>query len=346
MAKKKKEQFNYREQITALKRDGAQRLYLLWGEEEYLRERFLGEIKALCVDPEFEEFNFHRISGDSFDTAKLEQALRAIPFFGGGVLVEVRGLDLNKCRDSLLDELKRLLSDIPDYCTLVFIPGAGYEPDGRLAVTKLFKQLGTVIEFTVQSQTLLLKWISQRFAAFGKLIGKEEAEYLVFNCGSLMNNLILEIEKVAAYCPGETISKSDIDAVTTRTPEANIFNMTDDLAAGRYDSAARILSELLGNREEPIMILAIIGQQMRRLFVARSALDSGAGAKYVMDVCEIRYDFIVKKLMDSARVYSPAALALAVGYCAEADYAMKSGGDGSELLKELLLRLALDEAHA
>ena len=44
MAKKKgqeKEKVNYQQEIRRLKEQGPERLYLLWGQEDYLRECFL-----------------------------------------------------------------------------------------------------------------------------------------------------------------------------------------------------------------------------------------------------------------------------------------------------------------
>ena len=345
MAKKQKEKLDYGALIKQLRENGPERLYLLWGEEDYLREQFLSEIIVLCLDDGTDEFNHRRFNSENFSLAAFREALDAMPFFGSKILIAVQDFDINKAKDDVFSELQTLLSDIPDYCTVVFSLSRGYEPDGRLSAFKLFKKLGTVVEFTSQSQSALLNWVSRRFTAAGKRIGRAEAEHLIFNCGSLMNNLILEIDKVASYADGENITKQDIDTVTTPTPEANVFNMTDCIASRDFDRAFSILSELLGMREEPIMILAIIGQQMRRLLAARIALDSGKGTQYVIEVCEQRYDFIAKKLISGARLFEMYSIVHAVELCADTDYAMKTGGgDSCELLKELLCHLAVGDS--
>lgn len=346
-AKKQQEKLDYNALVRELREKGPERLYLLYGEEDYLREQFLNRIADICIDGDTAEFNHRRIGSESFSMKALDEAINSLPFFGEKTLVEVRGFDINKAREGVTDELRDLLSDIPDYSTVVFVLGGGYEPDGRLAAFKLFKKLGRVVEFTSQGQTALINWITRRVLSYGKHIGRQEAEHLIFNCGSLMNKLIPEIEKVTAYSKNESITVSDIDAVTTRTPEANVFNMTDCIAARDFNGAARLLSELLGLREEPVKLLSIIGGQMRKLYVARTAIDSGKGVSYVMEVCEQRYEFIAKKLMDAARKFRSQTLSYAVELCADTDYAMKSGGgDSTELLKELLLCLAVEEKHA
>ena len=47
MAKKKEEEkLNYNAELRRLKQQGPERLYLLWGQEDYLREQYLGQLKA------------------------------------------------------------------------------------------------------------------------------------------------------------------------------------------------------------------------------------------------------------------------------------------------------------
>ena len=48
MAKKdKKEKLNYNAEIKALKERGPERLYVLCGPEDYLREAFLGQLRGM-----------------------------------------------------------------------------------------------------------------------------------------------------------------------------------------------------------------------------------------------------------------------------------------------------------
>ena len=119
--------------------------------------------------------------------------------------------------------------------------------------------------------------------------------------------------------------------------------MTDQLAARDYDGACRTLADLMAMGEEPIAILAVIGTQMRRLYAARVAVDEKLGGDFVRQYCGVKFDFMVDRLLRSARGFDTEDLARAVELCAETDYAMKrSGGDAQERLNELLLRLAVE----
>ncbi|NLV87345.1 MAG: hypothetical protein GX025_09055, partial [Clostridiales bacterium] len=223
MAKvKRQDKTDYGALLQKLKKEGPSRLYLLWGQEEYLRESYLEEIKRSC-DISNSDFSYHKLEGASFDIKALNSAIESFPFMGEKVLVEIRGFEINSYRDEKADEIKALFSDIPEYATVVLLLPSAYEPDGRLALFKAVKKLGSVIEFTAQPQTLLIKWISRRFEAMGKNIGKAECERLIFTSGDLMTGLIPEIEKIGSYAKTDTISQRDIDAVAQRIPEANVF---------------------------------------------------------------------------------------------------------------------------
>ena len=206
---------------------------------------------------------------------------------------------------------------------------------------KALRELAHEIKFTQQSDDMLVNWIQRRFRAAGKHISPQAAQRLVFVSGDLMNGLIPEIDKLSAYAKTEEISVEDIDKVAHHLPEAIAFEMTDRIAKREFDKAMQVLDELLADKaNEPIAILAAIGGQMRRLYAARLVSDAKRGVSELMDVMQIRQDFIASQLINAARRFSLAQLKRAVTLCAETDYQMKSsGGDAKELLKELLLRI-------
>lgn len=341
----KKHKTDYAVELKTLKDGGPGRLYLLWGAEDYLRESFLEELKRQCgVSPS--DFNYHRLSGSPPNVRAVGEALDAVPFMGEHTFIEVRDFDVNACREESAEELTKLLSDIPDYATAVFLLPLGYEPDGRLSMMKTMKKLGSAIEFTAQSQGLLINWMTRRFEAIGKSIGRAQCERLIFTSGELMTGLIPEIEKIGGYAKGDSITDEDIDKVALRIPEASIFEMTDRLSERKFDAAAELMAELLQTGEHPIKLLAMIGFQLRRLYNARVALDEGLGRDFVMESCRISYPFLADKLLSSARGFTTAQLIKAVELCAESDYRMKSSSeDDGDILKELLLRVAVGETR-
>jgi len=337
---------NYAAEVRTLRERGPERLYFLWGPEDYLREQFLLTLKKCCLPEGEDSFSFKRLNGPELDVYELQQAVDAMPFLTERSFVEVRNVDLNRAKEP--EAILAALSDIPDYCTVVFVQSAQFEPDGRIKLIKGLRSVGKDMRFAQAAQNQLIDWVIRRFAAAGKRIELEAIQRLIFISGDLMNRLIPEIEKVAAYAKGEKVTVSDVDAVASHIPEADIFNMTDYIARKQHNSAVSVLAELLDDKNnEPIPMLALLSTQMRRLYAARLAIDRNLGNKYVMEVTGMKYDFLVKQLLQSARGFTLPQLRRAVELCAEADYKIKSSSlDDRELLTEAVLRIAAGESHA
>ena len=337
---------NYAGAVRKLKELGPQRLYFLWGPEDYLREDYLTKLKKICLPEGEDSFSFKRLDGPELDRQELRQAVDAMPFLTERSFVEIRNVDLNRLGEA--ESYLRLLEDIPDYCTVALVQSAQFEPDGMLKMIKGLREIAVELKFTQQPQGMLIDWISRRFAAAGKRIDLEAAQRLIFISGDLMNRLIPEIDKISAYAKGEKVTLADVEAVANHIPEAVIFDMTDQIARKQYNSAVSTLAELLADKNnEPIPMLAMLGVQMRKLYAARLALEEGLGNQYVMDVCAIKHDFIANRLLQSARGFTLPQLQRAVELCADTDYCIKSSGqDDRELFKETVLRIAAGEADA
>lgn len=341
MARNTKAKLDYGAERKRLRELGPERLYLLYGEEEYLREKFLGELREACVGGA-EELSCRRLNGPAVDMNELAEAVNALPFFTERSFVEIRDYDWSRCRDAEWKTLSAIVADVPDWCTVAFVQSAENAPDGRLSAVKGLKKLGRAVEFTEQDVKALTGWLRKRFAALGKRVAPEDAEYLIFLCGTRMLSLIPEIEKAAAHAAGDTVSRTDIDATADRLPEANVWALNDLLAARRMDEAARVLADLLGDKENhPIALTALIGQQFRRMYAVSAGRDEGMSKRERMELCGVKFDFAYQKLDAAARAYSTARLGELVSLCAEYDYKMKSTGtDAGVLLRELFARLA------
>ena len=97
---KPNDRLNYGDVSRELKAGGPARLYLLYGQEDYLREAFLGEIKAACLPDGGDDFSYHRLDGRSTSLRELSDAVNARPFLSERTLTEVRGYDFAHCRDA------------------------------------------------------------------------------------------------------------------------------------------------------------------------------------------------------------------------------------------------------
>lgn len=319
--------------------DSIGQLYIFHGEESYLRDFYLGRMKEKLLPAGMEEFNLHTLSGKEFDVKKLQELVDCLPMMSSRTLIVVSDFDLYKGDK---EGLIKVLSDLPEYVCLVFVYDLiEYKADARTKLAGVIKARGSVVPFNRQGQDDLVDWISRRFRALDHDIGTEDAKYLMFLCGDLMNGLISEIGKVGAYAKNHRVTRADIDAVATPQLDAVVFQMTDAIAAGNFDRAASVLGDLFHMQEAPIKLLAVLGKQLRQLYSARLALEHKKGTAYLMEQWGMRNSYPAEKLMNAARKFSLPWCRRAVIRCGEVDLAMKStGASGQELLVTFLMELA------
>ena len=315
-------------------------LYVFHGEETYLRDHYLKQMKEKLLPAGMEEFNLHTLSGKDFDVKTLAQMVDCLPMMSARTMIVVSDWDIYK---GDRDALAEVLSDLPDYLCLVFVYDLiAYKADARTKLAAVVKEKGSVVAFDRQSQGDLVSWIARRFRALDRDISSEDARYLIFLCGDLMTTLASEIGKIGAYAAHHRVTRQDIDAVATPQLDAVVFQMTDAIAAGNFDKAAEVLGDLFHMQEKPVALLAALGRQLRQLYTARLALEEKKGVPYLMELWGMKSSYPAERLMGAARRFSLAWCRWAVIRCGQTDLAMKSGGgDGEDLLTALLMELAV-----
>ena len=295
--------------------------YIFHGEESYLREYYLGELRKRLIPQGFETFNYHALEGKDLTAQALAETAEAMPMLAERTLIAVTDWDLFKLGEDQREKLIALLEDLPPYCCVVFVYDTlEYKPNRTMK--KLCKALETyveTVEFQAADSSELLPWIARRFKARGK-----------------------EIEKIAAYARGAAVTRRDVDAVADPVLSAEVFKLSDAVLQGDYDRAASILGDLLKMQTEPIMILAALGSQLRRIWTARIALDGGRDRYWLMELWGMKSDYPAKLLLSAARRTTAEWCAQAVRQCQVLDRRMKSerGADSAGELKLLLVRLA------
>lgn len=346
MAKKPAPGNGLQELKLALKNRDLGRLYFFHGEETFLLNHYLGQMKKQLLDPLTESFNFHRLNNETFDIRGFADAVENLPMMAESTFVQVDEIDLFKMNEGDRSKMAEILSDIPEYCTVVFTYlTTPWKPDKRLK--KLWEAVdgsGTIVEFAKQDQRDLVAWVTRHFAAQKKRISTDLCVYLIDITGGTMTALSGEIEKICAYSGREEICKADIDAVTEPVLDAVVFQMTDLLSAGRYGDALGKLQQLLKMQQEPLAILGAVGGHFRRIGAARTLLDNGKNSADLQKLCGIP-DYPARKTMEAARRFRPEFCRKAAELVLETDYQMKTSFDDNERLLEMLLLQLAREAQ-
>ncbi len=319
-------------------------LYVFYGEEDYLREYYLESMRKSLLTGGLDAFNYHLLDGERLELQALSDAVSALPMMSARSMVVVRDYDLFKGDAQKREQLAGLLSDLPEYVCLVFVfDVVEYKPGQEQKVRQAVQKNGLLVEFSRQSQSDLSAWIRRRFAALGKKIDPTVCEYLLFLCDGTMNSLIPEIEKVAAYCTRDQVTKADLDAVVTPVLDAVLFDMTDAIGEKNFTKAVTLLRDLFALKYDPTPLLGAVGRQLRQLYSAKLLSRERGGERQLMELWGMRSAYPAQRLMRSARGFSLDWCRKAVSLCEETDRKLKSvPGDRNQMLELMLLELSVE----
>lgn len=345
MAKPNTDNSGYQRLKAALRNKNVDKFYVFHGEEGYLLQNELEKLRKLVLDELTEAFNYHRLNSENFTLRVFEEAVDNLPMMAERTLVQVDDIDFFKMPEADREKLTQILSDIPEYCTVVLTyVTTDWKPDKRLKkLWEPFQKYATIVEFSRQEPSDLIPWIGRHFANAGKRISNDLCRYLIDITGGTMTALAGEIQKICAYSGAENITKSDIDAVTEPVMDAVVFDMTNLLGEGKYAAALGKLHQLLKMQEEPLSILGAIGGQLRRISAARIVMDSGKRTSDLMELTGMK-EYPAKKAMEAARRFRPELCKKAAQLVMETDYRIKSSFDDPDRLLELLILQLAQEA--
>jgi DNA polymerase-3 subunit delta len=236
-------------------------LYVLHGDEDFLKRQVLLALRAQVLGPDGDEFGVSVHAGDKATLAAVFDELQTAPFFSPRRLVVVENADpfVTRYREALEKAVGRL----PDSGTLVL------DVKTWAANTRLARVVDADATITCKAPyaSKLPAWCVQWAAArHGKQLTGPAADLLLELVGPEMGQLDQELHKLAVYIGGRSrIDAEDVDRLVGSSRAENTWKIFDAIGSGRSAEALTILDRLLDQGEEPLGILGAFSMQLRRL---------------------------------------------------------------------------------
>lgn len=189
----------------AIARDAPESAYLLFGDNDLLKEETLRAVVARLVDGPSRDFNFDTFRGAEADAGSLSHALDALPLMASRRVVVVR--DFPGLRKDARAVLDRYLAKPGRDTVLLLVAPAGWKPDGAPG--------GRVvnIEFAVFDERGAVKWLTQRAAESGMSITPSAARMLFEKTDGDATSMDAELRKLRDFAAGRTIGEDEVAAV-------------------------------------------------------------------------------------------------------------------------------------
>lgn len=316
--------------LQDIKNQEYSQVYLLYGEESYLRKQYRDKMKEALVE-EGDTMNHHYYEGKDTRIEEVIDMAETLPFFASRrvIIVENSGW-FQKGGDRMAE----YLSDLPQTTYLVFVEA---QIDKRSKIYKAVNKLGRVAEFAHQDEQTLKRWILGMLKKEGKNITAANLQFLLERTGTEMANIKTEMEKLLCYTLNKSeITREDIEEICTKRVQNQIFEMINAIADRNQKRALDLYYDLLTLKEPPMRILALIGRQFNLLLQVKELRKKGYSPQVIGEKTGL-HGFVVGKYAKQAERFKTRELREALEACVEADEGVKTGKMNDVMSVEILI---------
>lgn len=304
-------------------------IYLLYGAEAYLRKQYRDKLKNAMIGDD--GMNYHYYEGKDIPIGEVIDQAETLPFFSERRLIVLENSGLFKSGG---EQLAEYLPALPDTTFFLF---AETEVDKRSRLYKTVSSKGCAVEFAIQDESTLKKWILGMVRKENKKISEQTLLFLLEKTGTDMENIRKETEKLFCYCMDrEVITKEDIEEICTRRISNHIFDMVSAIADKKQKQALELYYELLAQKEPPMRILFLIARQFNLLLQVKELKGKGYQNKAIGEKVGLP-GFIAGKYVTQASHFETREIRDAVEACVAAEEAVKTGRLNDSMSVEMLI---------
>ena len=295
-------------------------VYLLYGEDNYLKNEFVekakksfGELQLGINYIQIDESNVNNVISD-IET----------PAFGyERKMIIVKNANLMQKKNAISDKLSEYLNDadkqILDSIELIIVE----DSVEKNALFNTISKIGMIKEFNEQKISQLITKVKSISAAYGVQIQENVAQYFIECTGTNMEDIINEIRKLIEYAgKGGTIKKEDIDSLTIKKSESVIFDLTDNLGKKNIHEAINVLHDLIYAKEPVQKILVMLYNHFKKLYIVQ--LSNGQNVAQNLKL-KPNQTFLVSKYQNQAKFFTQDEIRNLLNEFMYIDEASKSG---------------------
>ena len=307
------------------------RLYLLYGEEAYLRRQYRDNLRKALV-PEEDTMNCSVYSGKDINVNEVVDLAGTMPFFADRRVIIVENSGWFKSGN---DQIAMLVKTLSDTTCMIFVEE---KVDKRSKLFKAVTANGYAANCEMQDEAMLKKWIMGLLKKENKSITPDGLNLLLDRTGTNMENIRREVEKLVCYkYYEEGITAADVEELCIVQIQNQIFDMVEAVAQKKQKQALNLYYNLLALKEAPMKILALIARQFHMLLQVKEMKSKGYQESDIARQTGLNPYFLKKKYIPQAAQFKQPQLEAALRTCVEAEENVKTGRMPDVLSVELII---------
>lgn len=313
-------------------------MYLFLGQESFLVEEALMEIKARLVTPASSAWNYQQFYCDEAKAEDILAAANTAPAFAAQRLLVAK-----KC-ERLDPAGRRLLisyveSPCPTTCLVCTMESKGKEGELNKQFVASFEKADGLVDFSRVYDNEIPGLIKSMAARLGRKPADEVVNRLIESFGGQLGLIKAELNKLDSFLPpNAAITIQDWEQVAGPARTDNIFALCD--AIGQKDARlAWDLANVLTRSGEPVLkILPLIARHLRQIITAKELLAAGADKAALKSSLKIS-DRRLADFLRQVDSFSSEQLHQYLNQALECDLAIKTSGLPPRLyLERFILR--------
>jgi DNA polymerase-3 subunit delta len=344
------------EAIAQARRGTLLPVYVLVGEERFLRDQVVQEIRAAALGSGIAAFNEDRLQAGEVDPDKVIAAARTVPMMAPKRFVLVRGVERwDSARDtgddgaeasdsgskgatSPLDKLAAYAAAPIDSTCVVLV---AEKIDGRRKLVALAKRQGFLVSCETLDERSLVGWIADRARVKGHAMEHDCVELLAAIAGPELAYVNDALERLSLYVgEGKPIDEEAVADCVARVRTADTWALVDAVGKRDLGEGMRILADVYDPRDRGLPLLGALAWSIRQLAKYQAATAGGASSDDAARKAGVFQPFRARELASKARGFRAKEVERWLLVLAETDVALKSSRRPADaILDDMLTRM-------
>lgn len=289
-------------------------VYVLHSEHPLLVERVLSAVRDAAVPPAMRGFNYDVVEGKP-SGSRIVALAQTLPMMAAKRMVYVRDLATMPA-----DDAEPLLAYLAAPNPTTVLVAATSKLDKRM---KLYATLGKKGWLHVlEAPRQLAGWVRAEAKAKNVQMDAAAVQRLVDAVGDDVSRLALSVEQLGLFAGDRPVTSDDVDELVADTRERTVFELTDAMGAGDAPRAFTAIASLCDHRESAVGVVVMLARHIRNLSQLHALRAAGVPRQAWVSKIGVP-PFVLDKLINQARNFTPDALATATQRLALADRALK-----------------------
>lgn len=310
------------------------KLYLIYGEEEYLINKKINELmpgdENNVVKYDLLETNIINLIED----ASMPPLFNDTKVIIGYNAYFLTSLNKNNIEHNIEALIKYINNPSPN---VIIIFTVNDKLDERKKIVKELRKVCKVYNYDKLDNLKLRKFVNDAFKEDGYIISNDNLTYLLLRTSNNLNMIMNEVNKLKLYKIKEKeILREDILELVSKNSEDNIFNLIDCIINKDYKKMFEIYEDLLLKGEEPIKIIILLANQIRIIYQTKVLIKKGYSERDIASKIEA-HPYQVKLAHQKNYNFTESELLDYLMKLADLDIAIKTGKINKDVGLEMLL---------